>query len=103
MQIAVELTPSSLSKTDPESPLDAPPRPSQRVHFTGVRRTWSSLLKAHNDLKLRTKLLWWLVLFTAALTSATLLVMPQSAQAQVQRQKEQDRRNAGLTRHAVSQ
>jgi signal transduction histidine kinase len=52
-------------------------------------------------LKLRTKLLWWLVLFTAALTSATLLVVRHSAQAQVQRQMEQDARNAVLTIQAV--
>ena len=60
-----------------------------------------SLLKKHNDLRLRTKLLLWLVLFTAALTSATLLVVRQSAQAQVQRQIEQEARNAVLTIQAV--
>jgi len=47
---------------------------------------------------LRTKLLLWLVLFTAALTSATLLVVRHSAQALVQRQIEQD---AVLTIQAV--
>lgn len=40
-------------------------------------------------------------MFTAALTSATLLVVRQSAQAQVQRQIEQDTRNALLTIQAV--
>jgi signal transduction histidine kinase len=45
--------------------------------------------------------LLWLVLFTAALTSATLLVVRHSAQAQVQRQIEQDARNALLTIQAV--
>jgi signal transduction histidine kinase len=50
---------------------------------------------------LRTKLLLWLVLFTAALTSATLLVVRHSAQAQVQRQIEQDARNALLTIQAI--
>jgi HAMP domain-containing protein len=42
-----------------------------------------------------------LVLFTAALTSATLLVVRQSAQALVQRQIEQDARNALLTIQAI--
>ncbi len=41
------------------------------------------------------------MLFTAALTSATLLVVHHSAQAQVQRQIEQDARNALLTIQAV--
>ncbi len=41
------------------------------------------------------------MLFTAALTSATLLVVRHSAQAQVQRQIEQDARNALLTIQAV--
>jgi len=41
------------------------------------------------------------VLFTAALTSATLLVVRHSAQALVQRQIEQDARNAVLTIQGV--
>ncbi len=60
-----------------------------------------ALLRSHNDLRLRTKLLLWLVLFTAALTSATLLVVRHSAEAQVQRQIEQDTRNALLTIQGV--
>jgi len=60
-----------------------------------------ALQEGHNDLGLRTKLLLWLVLFTAALTSVTLLVVRQSAQGQVQRQIEQDARNALLTIQAV--
>jgi signal transduction histidine kinase len=60
-----------------------------------------ALLKSHNDLRLRTKLLLWLVLFTAALTSTTLLVVRHSAQAQVQRQIEEDARDAVLTIQAV--
>jgi signal transduction histidine kinase len=50
---------------------------------------------------LRTKLLLWLALFTAALTSVTLLVVRHSAQALVQRQIEEDARNAVLTIQAV--
>jgi signal transduction histidine kinase len=60
-----------------------------------------AVVTSHNDLRLRTKLLLWLVLFTAALTSATLLVVRHSAQAQVQRQIEQDAHNALLTIQAV--
>jgi len=47
-------------------------------------------------------MLLWLVLFTAALTSATLLVVRHSAQALVQRQIEQDARNAVLTIQAFN-
>ena len=60
-----------------------------------------ALRRRHSELRLRTKLLLWLVLFTAALTSATLLVVRQSAQALVQRQIEEDVRNAVLTIQAV--
>src|SRR5712671_6802662 len=101
MQTPSELSHSSLSKTDPGSRLDAPHWPSEAVHFTVVSRILKTLLKTHNDLRLRSKLLLWLVLFTAALTSATLLVVRHSAQAQVQRQIEQDARNALLTIQAV--
>jgi signal transduction histidine kinase len=73
----------------------------QPIHFTRVSRVSKALLKGHNDLRLRTKLLLWLVLFTAVLTSATLLVVRQSAQAQVHIQIEQDARNALLTIQAV--
>jgi signal transduction histidine kinase/CheY-like chemotaxis protein len=52
-------------------------------------------------LRLRTKLLFSFVFLTAALTSATLLVVRQNAQAQVQQQIEQDSRNANLTFQAV--
>jgi len=101
MQTPSELSHSSLSKTDPGSRLDAPHWPSEAIHFTVVSRILKPLLKSHNDLRLRTKLLLWLVLFTAALTCATLLVVRHSAQAQVQRQIEQDARNALLTIQAV--
>lgn len=84
-----------------EAFLAAPHYGRQPIHFTGISQVLKALLKSHNDLKLRTKLLLWLVLFTAALTSATLLVVRHSAQAQVQRQIEQDARNALLTIQAV--
>lgn len=99
MQTPSELSHSALSETDFGDLLEAPQR--QPVHFTWVSRILRSVLKSHNDLKLRTKLLLWLVLFTAGLTSATLLVVRHSAQAQVQRQIEQDARNALLTIQAV--
>jgi signal transduction histidine kinase len=49
------------------------------------------------NLRLRSKLLLSFVLLTAGLTCATLLVVRQSAQVQVQHQVEQDARNAILT------
>lgn len=49
------------------------------------------------NLRLRTKLLLSFVLLTAGLTCATLFVVRQSAQVQVQHQVEQDARNAMLT------
>src|SRR5216683_7582368 len=73
----------------------------QPIHFTGVSRVLEAFIKGQTNLRLRTKLLLWLVLFTAALTCATLLVVRHSAQAQVQRQIEQDARNALLTIQAV--
>jgi signal transduction histidine kinase len=49
------------------------------------------------NLRLRTKLLLSFVLLSAGLTCATLLVVRRSAQVQMQRQVEQDARNATLT------
>ena len=62
-----------------------------------------AFLKNHNNLRLRTRLLLWLVLFTTGLTCITLLVVRHFAQAQVQRQIEQDARNAHLTIQALQQ
>jgi signal transduction histidine kinase len=101
MQTPGDLSPSSLSKTDPGSRLDATLGLSEPAHFARLSRILKSFLKSHNDLRLRTKLLLWLVLFTAALTCTTLLVVRHSAQAQVQRQIEQDTLNAVLTIQAV--
>jgi signal transduction histidine kinase/ActR/RegA family two-component response regulator len=64
--------------------------------------TVSNLLQRRpGTLRLRTKLLFSFVFLTAALTSATLLVVRQNAQAQVQQQIEQDSRNAILTFQTV--
>ncbi len=93
MQTAGELSHSSSSETDPGGLLEAPHYRRQPIHFTGVSRVLEALFKGRNNLRLRTKLLLWLVPFTAALTCATLLVVRESAQAQVQRQIEQDARN----------
>src|SRR5260370_14602419 len=101
MQTPGVLSHSSLSKTDPRSRLDAAHWAIEPVHFTRVSRILKSLLKSHKDLRLRTKLLLWLGLFTASPTSATPLVFLHSAQAQVQRQIEEDARNAVLTIQAV--
>jgi signal transduction histidine kinase len=101
MQTPGELSHSSSSQTGPGSLLEAPHYLRQPIQFTQISRALKALLKRHNDLRLRTKLLLWLVLFTTALTSITLLVVSHSAQAQVQRQIEQDSRNALLTIQAV--
>jgi signal transduction histidine kinase/ActR/RegA family two-component response regulator len=55
-----------------------------------------SLSEGVSNLRLRTKLLLSFVLLSAGLTCATLLVVRQSAQAQVQHQVEQDARNTTL-------
>ena len=73
----------------------------QPIHFTRVNEVLKGLLKNHPRLRLRTKLLLWLVLFTAVLTCCTLLAVRQFAQLQVHRQIEQDARNALLTIQAV--
>ena len=96
-----ELSHSALPETDPGARLQDPHCTSQPIHFTGVSRIIKSLLRSHTNLRLRTKLLLSLVLSTTALTCATLLVVRHSAQAQVQRQIEQDARNAFLTIQAV--
>jgi signal transduction histidine kinase/CheY-like chemotaxis protein len=64
-------------------------------------RVFKDLFQSHTNLRLRTKLLLSLVLFTAVLTCATLLAVRHSAQAQVQRQIEEDARNSVLTIQAV--
>ena len=90
-----------LSPGDVRGHLEVPHRPSQLIDFTGVRSVLGPFLKSHTNLRLRTKLLLSLVSFTAVLTCATLLVVRRSAQVQVQRQIEQDARNALLTIQAV--
>ena len=101
MQTPGELSHSSSPEAVPESLLEAPRYLRQLIHFTGVSRGLKALLQGHTNLRLRTKLLLSLVLFTAVLTCATLLVVRTSAQDQVQRQIEQDARNAILTIQAV--
>jgi signal transduction histidine kinase len=101
MQIPPEPSGSSSSAAGVQDPLTTAHRPSQLGDFTEVIRFLNSLLERRTNLRLRTKLLLWLVLFTATLTSATLLVVRHSAQAQIQRQIEQDAHNALLTIQAV--
>lgn len=71
------------------------------MRITGKNFAWKSIRRAHRNLRLRTKLLLSLVFVTAALTGITLLTVRHSAQAQVQRQIEEDTRNAVLTIQAV--
>src|SRR5467141_1444662 len=101
MQIPGELSDSALSPTEAQTGLEGVPRPRQLMDLTGISRGLKPLLKNGTTLRLHKKLLLWIVLFTAALTSATLLVVRHSAQAQVQKQIEQDARNALLTIQAV--
>src|SRR5205807_8018635 len=81
MQTPGELSHSSSSVAAPGNLPEASHSLRQLIQFTGVNRVLQALLEGHNNLRLRTKLLLWLVLFTAALTSATLLVVRHSAQA----------------------
>ncbi len=101
MQTPGELSHSASPEGAPENLLEAPHHLSQLIHLTGVNRVLKALLNSHGNLRLRTKLLLWLVPFTAVLTSATLLVVRHSAQALVERQIEQDARNAVLTIQVV--
>jgi signal transduction histidine kinase/ActR/RegA family two-component response regulator len=61
------------------------------------------LRRGQGDLRLRTKLLLFFVFLTAGLICATLLVVRHYAEAQVQRQVEQEARNATLTFQVAQQ
>lgn len=65
------------------------------------RTVSDNLRRWPGKLRLRTKLLLSFVFLSAGLTSATLLVVRRNAQAQAQRQIEQDARNAILTFQVV--
>lgn len=69
--------------------------------FAAVRSRLESVCRFCEDVQLRTKLLLSLVLVTATLTGATLLVVRDSARSQVQREIEDDTRDAFLTIQAV--
>src|SRR5260370_30862298 len=86
MQAPGELSHSSSSETDPGSLLEAQHYWRQPIHFTWVSRVLKALLRGQTNLRLRTKLLLWLVLFTAVLTCATLPLVRPSAHAPVPRQ-----------------
>src|SRR5438876_12245792 len=101
MQTPGELSHSSSSVAAPGNLPEASHSLRQLIQFTGVNRVLQALLEGHNNLRLRTKLLLWLVLFTAALTSVTLLVVRLSAQSLVLRQIQQVARYAVLTIQAV--
>ena len=66
MQIPGELSDSSLSPTETQARLKGAHRPSQLIDLTEVSRVLKALLKTRTNLRLRTKLLLRLVLFTAA-------------------------------------
>src|SRR5260370_30457665 len=93
MQTPGELSDSLSSPTDTHGRLKVAHRPSQLIDLTGVRRVLKPLLKSRTNLRLRSKLLVWLVVFSAAPTSAHPLLVRQPAQAPVQKQNEQDAPN----------
>jgi hypothetical protein len=101
MPVPCELSHSPLSETDSTSCLQDVHSPSQPIPFTRVIPDLKALLKCHTNLRLRTKLLLSLVVSTTALACATLVVIRHSARAQVQRQIEEDARNALLTVQAI--
>jgi signal transduction histidine kinase/ActR/RegA family two-component response regulator len=66
-----------------------------------VRIAWNVLRDVPANLRLRTKLILSFVILTAGLTCITLLLVRRDAQAQAQKQMEQDVRNAGSMFQAV--
>ncbi len=67
----------------------------------GINNSWARVRNSLGKLHLRTKFLLSLVLVTAGLTCATLLVVRHSAQLEVQKHIEEDTRNAILTFQVV--
>jgi signal transduction histidine kinase/CheY-like chemotaxis protein len=67
----------------------------------GINHSWGHVRNSLGKLHLRTKFLLSLVLVTAGLTCATLLVVRHSAQLEVQKHIEEDTRNAILTFQVV--
>src|SRR2546429_7804071 len=90
MQTPSELSHSSSSEAAPGRLHEASHYLRRTIHFTAVNRVLKALLEGHNNLRLRTKLLLWLVLFSAALTSATLLLGFHPAPSLIPKQIEPD-------------
>jgi len=61
MQTPGELSHSSSSVAAPGNLPEASHSLRQLIQFTGVNRVLQALLEGHNNLRLRTKLLLWLV------------------------------------------
>src|SRR5260370_2611172 len=89
MQTPGELSDSLSSPTDTQGRLKVAHRPSQLIDFTGVRRVLKPLLKSRTNLRLRTKLLVWLVPFSAGHTSPPPRSVHSSTQAQRPRRNQQ--------------
>src|SRR5258708_29859816 len=90
MQTQGELPGSSSSSTDGQGRPKLAHRPSQLIDLTRVSRVLKPLFKTRANLRLRTKLLLWLVLFSAAPPSAPPLLWRHSPHAHGHRQNEQD-------------
>src|SRR2546429_7035326 len=101
MQTPGELSHSSSSVAAPGNLPEASHSLRQLIQFTGVNRVLQALLEGHNNLRLRTKLLLWLLLFSAALTSPPLPLVRHSAHAPVPKQNQQDARHAALPNQAL--
>src|SRR5260370_16581425 len=97
MQTPGELSDSLSSPTDTHGRLKVAHRPSQLIDLTGVRRVLKPLLKSRTNLRLRSKLLVWLVLFTAALPPPTLLFVPPPPPTPAPRHTSQNPRTPPLT------
>src|SRR5258706_10896765 len=93
MQIPGELSDSALSPTEAQTGLEGVPRPSQLIDLTEISRVLKPLLKNRTNLRLRTKLLLWLVLFSAGLTSPPLLFVRHSAPTHGPRENENEAPN----------
>src|SRR5260370_40304999 len=93
MQTPGELSDSLSSPTDTHGRLKVAHRPSQLIDLTGVRRVLKPLLKSRTNLRLRSKLLVWLVLFTAGLPPAPRRLVRPAVHVPVHRHIEPARAN----------
>src|SRR2546429_9726719 len=97
MQTPGELSHSSSSVAAPGNLPEASHSLRQLIQFTGVNRVLQALLEGHNNLRLRTKLLLWLLLFWACRPYAPSPLLRYSALALPPKQKQHEDPHRGLT------